>query len=105
MQDENGKQVTKSDEESNQVQGENSNQVKDEKELSHPKLTKQQEDIRNFCSIPRTAQEIMDRLGITNQSKNRQRHIQPLLNMGVLEMTNPENPTANNQRYRRVPKK
>lgn len=95
--DENGNQVTKSDEESNQVKG--------EKELSHPKLTKQQEDIRNFCSIPRTAQEIMDRLGITNQSKNRQRHIQPLLDMGVLEMTNPENPTANNQRYRRTPKK
>ena len=115
VQDENGNQVTKSDEESNQVQGENSNQVtksdeesnqvKGEKELSHPKLTKQQEDIRNFCSIPRTAQEIMDRLGITNQSKNRQRHIQPLLDMGVLEMTNPENPTANNQKYRRTPKK
>jgi hypothetical protein len=105
VKDENGNQVTKSDEESNQVQGENSNQVKVEKELSNPKLTRQQEDIRNFCSIPRTAQEIMDRLGITNQSKNRQRHIQPLLDMGVLEMTNPENPTANNQRYRRVPKK
>ena len=113
--DENGNQVTKSDEKSNQEQGENgnqviksdeeSNQVKGEKELSHPKLTKQQEDIRNFCSIPRTAQEIMDRLGITNQSKNRQRHIQPLLDMGVLEMTNPENPTANNQRYRRTLKK
>ena len=102
--DENGNQVTKSDEKSNQVESE-SNQVKGEKELSHPKLTKQQEDIRNFCSIPRTAQEIMDRLGITNQSKNRQRHIQPLLDMGVLEMTNPENPTANNQRYRRAPKK
>ena len=56
MQDENGNQVTKSDEESNQVKG--------EKELSHPKLTKQQEDIRNFCSIPRTAQEIMDRLAL-----------------------------------------
>ena len=102
--DENGNQVTKSDEKSNQVESE-SNQVKGEKELSHPKLTKQQEDIRNFCSIPRTAQEIMDRLGITNQSKNRQRHIQPLLDMGVLEMTNPENPTANNQRYRRTSKK
>ena len=66
VQGENGNQVTKSDEESNQVKG--------EKELSHPKLTKQQEDIRNFCSIPRTAQEIMDRLGITNQSKNRRRY-------------------------------
>ena len=47
----------------------------------------------------------MDRLGITNQSRNRQRHIQPLLDMGILEMTNPENPTAHNQKYRRVSKK
>ena len=45
------------------------------------------------------------RLGITNQSRNRQRHIQPLLDMGILEMTNPENPTAHNQKYRRVSKK
>lgn len=97
--DENGNQVTKSDKKRNQVESER-NHVKGEKELSHPKLTKQQEDIRNFCSIPRTAQEIMDRLGITNQSKNRQRHIQPLL-----EMTNPANPTANNQRYRKTYKK
>ena len=45
----------------------------------------------------------MNRLGITNQSKNRQRHIQSLLNLGILGMTNPENPTTNNQRYKRVP--
>ena len=37
--DENGNQVTKSDEKSNQVEND-SNQVKGEKELSHPKLTK-----------------------------------------------------------------
>ena len=79
--------------------------MKSEKGLSHSQLTIQQKDIQNFWSIPCTAQEIMDRLGITNQSKNRQRHIQPLLDMGVLEMTNPENPTANNQRYRRAIKK
>ena len=46
-----------------------SNQVKDN--LVTRKLTKKEQDIRNFCSVPRTAQEIMDRLGITNQSKNR----------------------------------
>jgi len=113
--DGNGNQVAKWDENSNQVQGgngnqvtkwdEKSNQVQGGKELSRPKLTKRQEDIRNFCTIPRTAQEIMDRLGITNQSKNRQRHIRPLLDMGILEMTNPENPTAHNQKYRRVSKK
>ena len=32
------------------------------------RLTKEQEDIRYFCSVPRTSQEIMDRIGVTNQS-------------------------------------
>lgn len=49
------------------------------------KLTKKEEDIRNFCSVPRTAQEIMDRLGISNQSKNRQKYITSLIEIGVLE--------------------
>ena len=63
------------------------------------KLTKFQEDVRNFCSVPRTSQEIMDRIGITNQSKNRQRYIGTLVEMGVLELTVPENPKARNQKY------
>ncbi len=65
-------------------------------------LTKKQEDICNFCSIPRTSQEIMDRLGISNQSKNRQKHITPLVEMGLLEMTIPDNPKDKNQKYRKV---
>lgn len=65
------------------------------------KLTKEEKDIRNFCSVPRTAQEIMDRLGVTNQSKNRQKYITSLIEIGVLERTIPENPKDRNQKYRR----
>ena len=65
------------------------------------KLTKKEEDIRNFCSVPRTAQEIMDRLKITNQSKNRQKYITSLIGIGVLERTIPEKPNDPNQKYRR----
>lgn len=83
---------------SNQVEQERSNQV------ARPKVTKKQEDIINFCSVPRTAQEIMDRLGITNQQTNRERHITPLIEAGYLEPTNPDNPTASNQKYRRKTK-
>lgn len=54
--------------------------------------------------MPRTAQEIMDRLGITNQQTNRERHITPLIEAGYLEPTNPDNPTASNQKYRRKTK-
>ena len=35
------------------------------KNLVTRKLTKKEEDIRTFCAVPRTAQEIMDRLKIT----------------------------------------
>jgi len=65
------------------------------------KLTKKEEDIRNFCSVPRTAQEIMDRLGLSNQSKNRLKYITSLIEIGILERTIPDKPNAPNQKYRR----
>ncbi|WP_241160010.1 hypothetical protein [Parabacteroides sp. ZJ-118] len=57
----------------------NSNQAQPESNSVTRKLTKKEEDIRNFCSVPRTAQEIMDRIGISNQSKNRQKYITALI--------------------------
>lgn len=65
-------------------------------------LTNKQKDIINFCSVPRTSAEIMERIGISNQSKNRERHITPLVTAGYLQMTNPANPTASNQKYRKA---
>ena len=64
-------------------------------------LTKKQIDIVNFCSVPRTAKEIMDRLGLYNQSRSRKTHIGALLDLGVLEMTDPDNPSSKNQKYRK----
>ena len=93
--------------------GENSNQPQSKSNQAHNKsnqaadslvirpLTKKEQDIRNFCSVPRTAQEIMDRLGITNQSKNRQKYITSLIEIGVLERTIPDKPNDPNQKYRR----
>lgn len=90
---------------SNQAHSE-SNLVTEESNQVHAnlvtrKLTKKEEDIRNFCSVPRTAQEIMERLGISNQSKNRQKYIVSLIEIGVLERTIPEKPSDPNQKYRR----
>ena len=98
------------DEKSNQVSKE-SNQVNDnlDTELRYSdtkriKLTNKQKDIVNFCTVPRTAEEIMNRIGISNQSKNRKQNITPLVEAGYLEMTNPEHPNASNQKYRRSKK-
>ena len=93
-----GKSNQAADNNGNQVQGK-SNQARTN--LVTRKLTKKEEDIRNFCSVPRTAQEIMDRLKITNQSKNRQKYITALIDIGVLERTIPDRPNDPNQKYRR----
>ena len=97
--------------ESNQVGNQveqKSNQVQDsDTRLRHsdtPKvsLSNKQRDIVNFCSVPRTTAEIMERLGLSNQTKNRERYITSLVAAGYLQMTNPENPTASNQKYKKV---
>lgn len=65
-------------------------------------LSNKQRDIVNFCSVPRTTKEILDRIGVSMHSKNRERYITSLVAAGYLQMTNPENPTANNQKYKKV---
>ena len=73
-------------------------------DTKHPKITNKQKDIVNFCSVPRSSKEILDRIGVTNHSKNRQTYIMSLVEVGYLEMTNPEHPNASNQKYRRSKK-
>ena len=65
------------------------------------KLTKKQQDIRNFCSVPRSRQEILNRAGVTDHFDNRKKYIYELVEMGVLERTIPEKPNDPNQKYRR----
>ena len=109
------------EEESNEVEGK-SNQVQDsdtrlkhsntnlDTQLRHSdtkkvSLSNKQRDIVNFCSVPRTTAEIMERLGLSNQTKNRERYITSLVTAGYLQMTNPDNPTASNQKYKKVNKR
>ena len=65
------------------------------------KLNKKQKDIINFCNIPRSSKEILERVGVSYHSKNIEKYIKILVKAGYLEMTNPENPNASNQKYRR----
>lgn len=93
-------QIDKSEVQSNHESNYESNH--ESKKGNYRNLTKKQEDICNFCNIPRTSQEIMNRLGISNQSKNRKKYIGELLELGVIEMTVPDNPKDKNQKYRKV---
>ena len=90
----------KSNQVGNQVE-QKSNQVQDS-DTKKVSLSNKQRDIVNFCSVPRTTAEIMERLGLSNQTKNRERYITSLVAAGYLQMTNPENPTASNQKYKKA---
>lgn len=65
-------------------------------------LTKQQKDIINFCSVPRTSREILERAGVVYHTKNVSKYITSLVAAGYLQMTNPGNPTASNQKYKKT---
>ena len=65
------------------------------------KLTPKQKDVVNFCSVPRSSREILERAGVTYHSKNIHTYIKDLVEAGYLEMTNPNNPNASNQKYRK----
>lgn len=68
---EQGEKVTKRDANSTQV-----------------RLTAKQQKVLEFCNeIPRTAQEILDMLGVKNQNKTRQQYTTKLVLMGVLRPT------------------
>ena len=67
--------VTELNEKSNQVKQE-SNQVR---------LTAKQRKVLEFCDeMPRTAQEILDMLGVQNQNKTRQQYTTKLVLAGLL---------------------
>ena len=65
------------------------------------KLTKKQQDIRNFCNTPRNRQEILQRGGVSDHFDNRKKYIYDLVEAGVLERTIPDKPNDPNQKYRR----
>ena len=67
-------------------------------------LTNKQKDIVNFCSVPRTSREILERAGVVYHTKNIAKYITSLVAAGYLQMTNPDNPTASNQKYKKVNK-
>ena len=97
-----------SDEESNQATNGVANGVTNQvgsRQPSKKELTGKQIDIINFCSVPRSAAEIMNRLGITNQTRHKVKYIQPLVEAGFLKLTHPESINAPNQKYVKVKRK
>lgn len=65
------------------------------------KLTNKQKDIINFCSIPRSSREILERVGVKYHNSNIKRYVTELVDAGYLERTIPNNPFDMNQKYKK----
>jgi ATP-dependent DNA helicase RecG len=58
--------------------------------------------ILEFCSTPKTTEEIMLHIGISNRSHFRKSILSPLLRSGAIVMTIPNKPNSRNQKYVRA---
>lgn len=63
------------------------------------RLTARQRAILAACDVPRSLAELLERAGVSHRSHFRRKHLKPLLEAGLVRMTNPGNPRAPNQRY------
>jgi ATP-dependent DNA helicase RecG len=81
-----------------QVQGEPQN-LSTEQASPLSKLSENQWQIIEYCDIPRRMAEILKSLGISNRGYFKEHHLDPLIKAGIIDMTNPDNPRASNQKY------
>lgn len=70
--------------------------------VSYNSLDRIQKNIIQFCSIPRSAREILEHISYSYHPTHIAKYIRPLLELGFLEMTEPEKPNSKNQKYRKV---
>jgi ATP-dependent DNA helicase RecG len=56
--------------------------------------------ILNFLTEAKRRVEILEHIGLTNQSFNREKYLDPLVKLGWIELTIPEKPTHKDQKYK-----
>jgi len=56
-------------------------------------------ELLNFCKTPKSREEILSFIGISNQTKNYNTHILPLLQSNWIEFTIKDNTKDRNQKY------
>ena len=62
-------------------------------------VTETQKKLIAFCAIPRTRLEMMDHIGMKSRSGFYRYHLKPLIDSGLLVMTDQANPRSKDQKY------
>lgn len=63
------------------------------------KFSNKQLETLEYCKIARSREEILNFLGLSNQTKNYAKYVQPLLDAQLLEYTKPKKPNVKGQQY------
>lgn len=66
---------------------------------TYPVLSDKQKEVLAYCVIPRSSREILEHIGVTNHSKNRDKFVNHLVSKGLLERTIPDSPNSPLQKY------
>ena len=53
----------------------------------------------DLCDVPRRLADILEALGVANRGYFKEHYLDPLIQSGIVAMTNPEKPRASNQQY------
>lgn len=72
--------------------------------VPYKNLPSQWKNVIQYCTIPKSAREIIAHLGYQYHSKYIAEIIRPLVKMNYLEMMVPDKPNSKNQKYRKVEK-
>ena len=64
-----------------------------------PKVTQKEEKLLAFCVEPKSLQEMMQLLELTDRKHFRRKYLNPLLKSGEIRMTMPDKPQSSQQKY------
>jgi len=56
-------------------------------------------EILKYCIEPKTKYEILERIGLSKQTKNFKENIEPAIDVGLLAKTIPDRPKSKHQKY------
>jgi len=91
-----------SNQESNQVSNQVSVVVSDQViQIVNDQLGGYVKDVLSIVSTkPVSSTDLLEKIGLSKQTKNKKRYIDPLLNIGWIAYTHPDNPKDRNQKYK-----
>jgi ATP-dependent DNA helicase RecG len=62
-------------------------------------ISEAQREVIKFCTVPKSMTEIQEKFGFGNRTYFKRKTLDPLLEVDLLKMTNPDKPKASNQKY------